>query len=1010
MDDETAASVSQHFSGGIIFISYIIATVGAQTTLELLGRRTHIHGIRNWLLLVAAAIAMGGVGIWSMHFVGNNSLSLTYNETQYHLTYSAGYTFASLAVAIGCMFVAFAFVGVTEEARVSRIVPSGVIAGIGICCMHYIGQFAIEYFHVRYKIRYVAGAAIIACVAVVTALYIFFKLREKWANRWYKRLGSSLLMGVAVCGMHYTAMVGTEYTVRPSVTPDANPAISRGALIGTISAIVVVACGLLLFSAVRASVVYLPAISGGTSSHRLVLDAVLFDSTGKILVNVDGRVPSREIVPDFELKSTIGEFNPSHPLFLRLFEASHGWTKHDPAGDNRPSEQSSIRTRSPEDLAESAFVEAARELATELRFGSLADLGILFDGVISTNSISARRNHLFAENTQQRWRWWKRADGRHPTKDRTSATMLQKATRSRHPHSELKRLSSINSFDTFESAVALEHGRSSNHQPETKCRRISFHSFAEGCHQKKRSMEEGGQTTTTIDTSCSENRERPLSGSTARSSDAHNADHEDRHVALVRQISKKEQSRLLSQGYRFGDPVFISKTMGEHLKIPSDHMGLYFKDMQLLAQSATSLLRIQRSGSGGGSSAASATVLGPASPNANSAASFVSEDGVIPDRATKGAVYVGLAIFFQEDKENDPNHTHIMVDKMQRNAFPMVKLGYDDGEIPVQLSRAERNSILSLEGHTLQSVCSDEGLIQLPRESDGSSLVDGGGKRRRRESNSPTMASPISAAGDDSSSSSSGAINRFIRALQCSSRELMGKSVYGKPLASLAKLRGEVLDIPPFSLTLGPCQLILFRAWVTSPGTVSAINQTSHEATKCIPTPLYRSLAYYITDQAVLIYKAMNLRNVPESAYVTQQQVYQSTASSHAPPQQQHHPLRPPPAFSLPPLPPPQQHQPNDEKTSDDTTKQPTKRLSEFVSLPPPPRSRKPKIQLPPGGGLSLASLEDMAERIRRNPSTAATATPFAAAVELPSAITILSTPDRFWWLSNVIDETMHGG
>lgn len=46
MDDDLLAA--QSFNGGIIFVSYVIATVGAQTALELLGRRTHISGIRNW--------------------------------------------------------------------------------------------------------------------------------------------------------------------------------------------------------------------------------------------------------------------------------------------------------------------------------------------------------------------------------------------------------------------------------------------------------------------------------------------------------------------------------------------------------------------------------------------------------------------------------------------------------------------------------------------------------------------------------------------------------------------------------------------------------------------------------------------------------------------------------------------------------------------------------------------------------------------------------------------------
>lgn len=74
---------------------------------------------------------MGGVGIWSMHFIGNNSLTITLaNGVPHQLSYATGFTFASLIVAIMTMFLAFAFVGITEEATVARIVPSGIIAGV----------------------------------------------------------------------------------------------------------------------------------------------------------------------------------------------------------------------------------------------------------------------------------------------------------------------------------------------------------------------------------------------------------------------------------------------------------------------------------------------------------------------------------------------------------------------------------------------------------------------------------------------------------------------------------------------------------------------------------------------------------------------------------------------------------------------------------------------------------------------------------------------------------------
>lgn len=46
--DHIAEEATQNYNGGIIFVSYLISVAGAQTTLELLNRRTHIRGLYNW--------------------------------------------------------------------------------------------------------------------------------------------------------------------------------------------------------------------------------------------------------------------------------------------------------------------------------------------------------------------------------------------------------------------------------------------------------------------------------------------------------------------------------------------------------------------------------------------------------------------------------------------------------------------------------------------------------------------------------------------------------------------------------------------------------------------------------------------------------------------------------------------------------------------------------------------------------------------------------------------------
>jgi hypothetical protein len=188
------------------------------------------------------------------------------------------------------------------------------------------GQFAIDFFILKNKIAYVIGAIIIAVCAVTAALFIFFKLREQWANQWYKRVGCAMLMGVAVCGtrfttlidllkclftlanyfsiraihvlklgMHYTALVGTVYYKGESTNGPPNPVLRTPALIGIISAIVVVACMILCGIAAKAKIKDVTHFFE-KKHKRLILDIVFFDTNGRVLVKTDGILPMKEIL------------------------------------------------------------------------------------------------------------------------------------------------------------------------------------------------------------------------------------------------------------------------------------------------------------------------------------------------------------------------------------------------------------------------------------------------------------------------------------------------------------------------------------------------------------------------------------------------------------------------------------------------------------------------------------------------------------------------------------------
>jgi hypothetical protein len=100
--------------------------------------------------------------------------------------------------------------------------------------------------------------------------------------------------------MHYTALVGTIF-YRPSdmETPPV-PKLQTPALIGIISAIIVSACVGLLYISIKTGMQNLPRYMKNTNK-RLILDAVIFDPIGRILVKVDGTLPMTEIVKKLEL-------------------------------------------------------------------------------------------------------------------------------------------------------------------------------------------------------------------------------------------------------------------------------------------------------------------------------------------------------------------------------------------------------------------------------------------------------------------------------------------------------------------------------------------------------------------------------------------------------------------------------------------------------------------------------------------------------------------------------------
>jgi NO-binding membrane sensor protein with MHYT domain len=96
--------------------------------------------------------------------------------------------------------------------------------------MHYLGNASINNYSCVYQPAYVIGSAIIAIVASNVALAMFFVFRAMWANAWWKRVISAVVLAGAVSGMHWCASVGTRYRLK-RIKPNGNEPSRTGTVV-----------------------------------------------------------------------------------------------------------------------------------------------------------------------------------------------------------------------------------------------------------------------------------------------------------------------------------------------------------------------------------------------------------------------------------------------------------------------------------------------------------------------------------------------------------------------------------------------------------------------------------------------------------------------------------------------------------------------------------------------------------------------------------------------------------
>ncbi|TMW55678.1 hypothetical protein Poli38472_010560 [Pythium oligandrum] len=248
--------IAQHWSPSTIALSYLISVTGVSAVpIQLMEQWRQCESTGSKLVLMAmSAFALGGCGIWCTHFTGMNALDLRLDDgTLLEIHFEVGLTTVSLIFPVVGVFIGLIiastdpfFLEVEQTrrkallvrdltktkmknvvnkgelarrikisalfSRLWRIFIGGLFAAAGVLGMHYLGMIA-QRTNALMELHFgvVAISVVIALVTACAAFWILFRAHTFWPEHEALRVASALIMGIAVCGTHYSGMASASY-------------------------------------------------------------------------------------------------------------------------------------------------------------------------------------------------------------------------------------------------------------------------------------------------------------------------------------------------------------------------------------------------------------------------------------------------------------------------------------------------------------------------------------------------------------------------------------------------------------------------------------------------------------------------------------------------------------------------------------------------------------------------------------------------------------------------------
>jgi signal transduction histidine kinase len=187
----------------LVALAVLLCLFACITAMAMIARgRASVGRLQTFWLITAGVVA--GCGIWGLHFVG----MLAYHSGL-PVAYDPWRTVLSIVIAITLSALGFRIALTPAGAALG-----GVVTGLGISAMHYVGMAALRIPAIaQWDADYVFASIVIGVVATAFAFHIALERNDL---RGYA-IGAGLFL-IGIAGMHFTGMSAVVFVPDPAVT------------------------------------------------------------------------------------------------------------------------------------------------------------------------------------------------------------------------------------------------------------------------------------------------------------------------------------------------------------------------------------------------------------------------------------------------------------------------------------------------------------------------------------------------------------------------------------------------------------------------------------------------------------------------------------------------------------------------------------------------------------------------------------------------------------------------